>query len=264
MKFEDQTFQARVERERAAHTEKDVLAESCRLKGRFNHIECYPSRKRLYSEMDGYVNECANKKILDLGCGYGEQSLIYLKRGAMVCGIDISPKHIDHATHAALSSGFSRDRFVFKVMDAHILEFEENTFDVVIGYGILHHLDYDIALREVYRVLKLGGRALFVECLADNPLLKLFRKMTPDARTIDEKPFSSTDLQTIIQSGLWHVEMTYCGLICAPIAVLTSIVLRSNPDNFLIRLADRIERWTHSRSLLLPWNQYILFNLVKL
>jgi len=168
VKFEDQTFQARVERERAMHTEKDVLAESCRLKGRFNHIECYPSRKRLYSEMDGYMNECANKKILDLGCGYGEQSLIYLKRGAMVCGIDISSKHIDHATHAALSSGFSGDSFLFKVMDAHILEFEEKTFDVV------------------------SGRALFVECLADNPLLKFFRKMTSDARTIDEKPLSST------------------------------------------------------------------------
>lgn len=161
MKSEDQTFQERVEREQSAHTEKDVLSESCRIKERFSHIECYPSRKCLYSEMDGYVNECTNKKILDLGCGYGEQSLIYLKHGAMVCGIDISPKYIDHATNTALSSGFSRDSFVFKVMDAHILEFEENTFDVVIGYGNC----ITLIMTSLYRRFVVFSSQAVVRCL---------------------------------------------------------------------------------------------------
>ncbi|MDM8548999.1 class I SAM-dependent methyltransferase [Desulfobacterales bacterium HSG2] len=259
----NQLFQERVEREREAHSESDVLAESYKIKEHFYHIRCYPSIKRLYNKMEEYVSEIEGKKILDLGCGFGEQSLTFLKRGAIVYGIDISPNYIDHATQQALTAGFLKDDFSFKVMDAHTLEFENDTFDIVIGYGILHHLDYKITLGEVHRVLKPGGRALFQECLADNPLLKLFRVLTPDARTVDEKPFSNKDIQIIVESGLWHAEMMYCGLVCAPIAVFTSLMLRPYPDNPLIRFADHIEKWTHTRSLFLSWNQYVLFNLVK-
>lgn len=42
-------------------------------------------------------------------------------------------------------------------MDAHKLDFPENTFDVVYGAGILRHLDYARALLEILRVLRPGG-----------------------------------------------------------------------------------------------------------
>jgi len=39
--------------------------------------------------------------------------------------------------------------------------------------------------------------------------------------------------------------------------------MRSRPDNFLLRWADKVESWLHRRRWLLAWNQSIVFNLVK-
>ncbi len=76
-------------------------------------------------------------------------------------------------------------------MDAHELVFPDDLFDIVVGNGILHHLDLPVCLASIERVLKPKGFALFIEPLAGNPLLKLFRVLTPRARTIDEKPLTS-------------------------------------------------------------------------
>jgi SAM-dependent methyltransferase len=48
--------------------------------------------------------------------------------------------------------------------------------------AVLHHLDLEVALGEVRRVLKKGGLAVFSEPLAHNPLVRLFRAVTPFAR----------------------------------------------------------------------------------
>lgn len=78
----------------------------------------------------------------------------------------------------------------FHVMDAHQLDFADNSFDVVFGKAILHHLDYEIALKEIRRVLKPEGVMLFMEPLDFNPLMKLVRYMTPKLRTPDEEPIT--------------------------------------------------------------------------
>jgi SAM-dependent methyltransferase len=147
--------------------------------------------------------------------------------------------------------------------DAHHTPYPDAAFDLVIGDGILHHLDLDVALGEVHRVLKPGGRAVFREPRLDNPLLKLFRRLTPSARTEDERPLDAADLRRIADSGRWTVESQYCGLLGAPAAVLTSVVLRPFPNNVLLRAADRAERALHDRRALQPMHQYVLLNLVR-
>lgn len=259
----DQPLRQRVEREQKAHTERDVLAESSELKARFPHILQFPSRKHLYSVMEDFVQGIRGKTILDYGCGRGETSLRYLSRGAITHAIDISPVYIADANRAAQEAGYSAEQYSFSVMDAHDLTFEDNTFDIVIGYGILHHLDAEIALDEIYRVLKPGGRVLLQEPLADNPLLKLFRSLTPHARTEDERPFSKRDLKYLPLRRRWKTEFVYCGLIEAPVAMITSMLIPDHPENIPMRLADNIERWTHEQGILLSWNQYVLFNMVK-
>lgn len=253
----------RVASERAAHEQYDVLAESHKLKGRFPHILRYPSRKRIDAYLREVSGSVAGKTVLDYGCGRGEVSLEYLRHGATVYGIDIASNYIETASESAAAEGYPAHRFRFEVMDAHELRFDAETFDYVIGNGILHHLDADRAMKEIHRVLKPGGRVLLFEPLAGNPLLKLFRWVTPRARTKDERPFSRQDVERLTGDSRWLVETTYCGVIEAPLAMLTSVVIPRWPENWLLRAGDTLEQQLHARGFLKAWNQYILFNLVK-
>jgi ubiquinone/menaquinone biosynthesis C-methylase UbiE len=71
---------------------------------------------------------------------------------------------------------------------AERLVYANNTFDIALGFAVLHHLDLEKAMPELYRVLKPSGVAYFAEPLGSNPILQLFRKLTPKYRTIDERP----------------------------------------------------------------------------
>src|SRR5258708_24415163 len=73
-------------------------------------------------------------------------------------------------------------------MEAHHTSFHDANFELVVGRSIIHHLDWEAAIREVGRILKPGGVAVFTEPLGGNPAAKLIRKLTPKARTRDERP----------------------------------------------------------------------------
>ena len=198
----------------------------------------------------------------DLGCGHGEQSLRFLQNGAaFVSAIDISTNYIESARQRILKTGFSENQFHCCVMDAHHMEFEDHSFDMVIGRGILHHLDLELSLAEIQRMLKVGGRAVFMEPLAANPLLKVFRYLTPKARSIDEKPLSRQDLAMI--NHHWDVSNSYYGLISAPVAMCTSLLMPKRNDNLLLRSADWIEKKLNQITLLQPMNQYVVLNLKR-
>lgn len=117
----------------------------------------------------------------------------------------------------------------------------------------------EVALEQVRRVLAPGGLAVFQEPLAGNPLLWLFRRLTPRARTRDERPLSRADLARI--AGSWQVDNRHYGILGAPVAILTSLVLRSNPQNFLLRWADACEQWLNRLGFFQPLNQYVLLRL---
>jgi ubiquinone/menaquinone biosynthesis C-methylase UbiE len=259
----DAALQERVARERAAHTEDDVLARSYALKDRFAHIWSYPSRRRLMARIHDRTRDLRGQHVLDYGCGRGDAALDYLRAGARVTGIDISPVYVEAAAEAARAAGFSEDRFAFHAMDAHTLAFPDDAFDLVIGYGILHHLDPDVALAEIHRVLRPGGRVMLYEPLADHPLLRLFRRLTPKARTEDEAPFSGTALRAMTKGRRWQANLAYCGIVEAPVAMLTSVLMPRRPDNALLRAADAVERALHRRGWLASWNQYVLIDLQK-
>ncbi|MFC1555505.1 class I SAM-dependent methyltransferase [candidate division KSB1 bacterium] len=141
----------------------------------FDENEEFPdSHNYFYSQLE----EIEGMRILDCGCGHGCTSVKLAKRGAEVFGIDISPKMIELSQkNADLNS--VRDIASFKVMSAQDMEFEDNTFDIAVGMGALHHLNLNTFGRELRRVLKPGGRALFVEPRIPFKFLILLRSIIP-------------------------------------------------------------------------------------
>lgn len=139
------------------------------------------------------ASECRASDVLEYGCGMGEMSFYLAKEGGArsVLAIDISDVAVEAGNRRAKSHGLKH--LDFRVMDAHNLSIPDCSFDVVIGSGILHHLVTERALCEVSRVLRPGGVAIFGEPLGTNPLINFYRRMTPEARTVDEHPFIDRD-----------------------------------------------------------------------
>lgn len=132
---------------------------------------------------------------LEIGCatGYHTEELLKIHRFSAF-GIDISSA----AIRAALARFAHRDeKPVFQTMNANQLEFEDASFDFVYGVGVVHHLDLPHAIGEARRVLRPGGRYLFMEPLDTNPFIRMYRRRTPEDRSVDETPLTKAHLQAL-------------------------------------------------------------------
>lgn len=100
-----------------------------------------------------------NKKVLDIGTGYGDGAYYLLSMGAkQVIGIDNSKMAIAEA-----KKKFSQKGLVFEVMDALSLRFPKGYFDVIIAYEIIEHLPIEkhkVLLGNIKSVLKKDGIVL--------------------------------------------------------------------------------------------------------
>jgi SAM-dependent methyltransferase len=150
-----------------------------------------PVNMRYHAILEGYAQA---GRVLEYGCGKGDNALVFARRGVAITGIDISRSGVEHARAMAAKAGLEAE---FQVMDGENLSFPTDTFEAVAGKGILHHLDLDRAMREIARVLKPEGRAIFIEPLGHNPLINWYRRRTPEARTPDERPLRAADLDKI-------------------------------------------------------------------
>lgn len=136
------------------------------------------------------------KRVLECGCGPGSFALYIAKQDAkQVIGIDISEVGIERANRYAQEQNLNNA--IFYVMDIEAMDFEDNSFDIVCGSGILHHLTLETACSELVRVLTPEGRASFLEPLGYNPVFNLFRWLTPGYRVKTEHPLKKHDLNVI-------------------------------------------------------------------
>jgi SAM-dependent methyltransferase len=140
------------------------------------------------------LGDLGGRRALDYGCGHGMAAVVIARRGARVTGFDLSPGYVAEARRRALANEVEAD-FVFA--NAEELPFADESFDVVWGSAILHHLDLSRAGAELRRVLKPGGVAVFCEPWGGNPLLEFARRHLPypgKDRTPDERPLQGSDL----------------------------------------------------------------------
>tara|TARA_B100000519_G_C14238414_1_gene435989 strand:- start:820 stop:1695 length:876 start_codon:yes stop_codon:yes gene_type:complete len=128
-------------------------------------------------------SKCENgAKVLDFACGNGENGIFSAQSGGHCIGIDISPEGVENANKNAQDLGVG-DKCRFEVMDGENMTFSDNTFDLSVEYGALHHVDLEKAMSELSRVMKPGGEMICVEALRHNPIIHWYRKRTPHLRT---------------------------------------------------------------------------------
>lgn len=135
----------------------------------------------------------AGADILEYGCAYGDNAMRLAATARSATGIDISDVAIEQGRSRASRRGLANVRL--EAMNAEAMGFPDDSFDLVFGSGIIHHLDIDRAFAEIARVLRPGGRAVFVEPLGLNPAIELYRRLTPNARTPDEHPLLRADFR---------------------------------------------------------------------
>jgi ubiquinone/menaquinone biosynthesis C-methylase UbiE len=121
------------------------------------------------SSMDQLAEMCEiseDKKILEVGCGTGWNSCYLAKEfGCSIVGIDIAEGMVKKAQKRAEEEGVT-DKVKFEVGDAYDLNYEDNSFDVVITAFVCQFLDLNKAFKEFARVLKFGG------CIGVNEMYK--------------------------------------------------------------------------------------------
>ena len=116
------------------------------------------------------------KKVLELGTGTGGTATLLAKQGASVVGIDLLPFRLAEAQARAAEHNVA-EAVNFALMDATYLAFPDNTFDFIISKSVLVFTDHRQTARECYRVLKPGGKAIFMENMRYHPMVWLYRKM---------------------------------------------------------------------------------------
>jgi ubiquinone/menaquinone biosynthesis C-methylase UbiE len=132
---------------------------------------------------DWLQTQASGKIFLDYACGNGQCAILAAKRGAVLAiGIDISPISVGNARRDAERAGVS-DSTRFICGDCEKTGLPDECIDVMLCSGMLHHLDLGKAFPEMRRIMKPGGVCLAVEALAYNPLIQLYRRLTPSLRT---------------------------------------------------------------------------------
>ncbi len=97
-------------------------------------------------------------KVLEVGCGSGVASCIFAKQGAIVTSVDLSEKAIEISKLNAKAQVLNVE---FLCMDAEKMAFDDDSYDFVFSWGVLHHSrDTFAGLKEIGRILKRGGRGM--------------------------------------------------------------------------------------------------------
>lgn len=126
----------------------------------FREIEDYRFEKLHYLPRRVNYAGYAGQRVLDIGCGLANDTSRFAKGGALVTGVDLSPRAIELSRLNFQQRGLQGD---FAVMDGEQLDFPDASFDVVYCHTVLHFTpDPGRMIDEAWRVLKPGGTAILM------------------------------------------------------------------------------------------------------
>jgi len=100
----------------------------------------------------------AGKAILEIGVGAGADFQNWCAHARHATGVDLTEKAIALTEERLALNAISTERYTLRTADAENLPFDDDSFDLVYSWGVLHHTpNTGRAFREVFRVLKPGG-----------------------------------------------------------------------------------------------------------
>jgi SAM-dependent methyltransferase len=124
--------------------------------------EYYQQIERRRYELEPFIPEfadfdsAAGQSVLEIGVGLGTDHVRFARAGARLTGVDLTEKGIELVRRRLDLEGLASD---LRVGDAERLPFDDDSFDVVYSWGVLHHTpDTRGAVREAVRVARPGGR----------------------------------------------------------------------------------------------------------
>jgi len=113
-------------------------------------------------------------RVLDLGCAQGYMSLTLAEAGAVVTGVDFLPANIELCKRLAEENGSLDAKFIHASVQDFIRSLEEDRYDLVLAFSVLHHVAFaegHDAVKRIIEVIRTKSRAVLLElALRDEPL----------------------------------------------------------------------------------------------
>jgi ubiquinone/menaquinone biosynthesis C-methylase UbiE len=194
-----------------------------------------------------WLGDLRGKRVLELGCGPGDYTIMMARRGAQVTAVDIAPASLA-ITHRRAEANRVHRAVQVNWMAAETLAFPAETFDWVVGFGLLHHADSMALAPEVRRVLRPAGRALFREPLGANSVLQFVREHLPyrdKHRSLNEHPLDYAQIKQVGQHfRASRVREFYLfSMISRAVGREMSFPALWALDEFLIQRVPAVRRW---------------------
>lgn len=196
-----------------------------------------PELRYIFSEI-GSVKE---KRVLDLGCGFGEASVQFARLGALVTAFDISSGMLEQARSLASRYGVGIETMQG---DVESLDLPDHSFDIIYAGNVLHHARIDSVMKSVRRVLKPDGIFVSWDPLAYNPLINIYRRLAAEVRTPGERPISRADV-ALIKSNFVDTKIRFFWLTALLVFLHMFILQARSPrkERFWKKVLDEADSW---------------------
>jgi SAM-dependent methyltransferase len=200
-----------------------------------------PYVDRQVDELVRFAGLAAGERVLDVGCGMGRYTLPLAERGMKVEGLDLSRALLDQL------DAFNGGRYDIPLHCADVLDSPpglEESFDAVVGFFTLHHLhDLASSFRAMARLVKPGGRIVFLEPNPLNPLYYIQLVVSPGMSWAGDKGILKMRPGTVFRAmelgGLGNCSLARFGF-------FPPFVVNRRWGSPLERLLERFPLWRPS------------------
>lgn len=140
--------------------------------------------------IDRHVQIVGGDRVLEVGCGRGHLTKALASRGVDIVGIDANPQAEEVA-----------ETPLVRHMKAEEIEFDDDSFDFVVSVHAIEHIpELETALGEMVRVLRAGGKAVFI--YPAEPIMGLYA--IPTSIILHGTPFRAREVHC---QKLWPTKL---------------------------------------------------------